>query len=142
MINNKHTQNDNIVLGLSAAAVMVFIGLFLPIVTFKFGEFSDSIAFMSGEDGGAGSDGILIIGLIIISGILIALKRTRWVILTGILILGIVIVNYIDVSDLVNQTSDFSDSISMGMLAWGLLFLGSFGLIGAGGLAFKNSRNT
>lgn len=142
MVNNSQSQNDNIVYGLVAVAmVLLIIGLFLPIINVNMGlEGSpDSASFMNNGEG-VGSDAIMIIGLLVISGGLVAIKRTRWVILTGILILGILFINYLDISDTVSLFKSLDIDASMGMFAWALLYLGSFAMIGAGGLAFKNSR--
>lgn len=108
-------------------AVLLLIGAFAPVV---------SVPIIGSVNLTQGTDGYIIVGLAVVSGILILLNKVKWLWGTGLLSLGVIIVNFINIKSklggIAGQGGEFGEammkSVSM-QWGWILLVVGAILLI-------------
>lgn len=109
--------------------VLLIIGCMLPVVSVFNVE---SVRFFS-----EGRDGVLIAGLVVISVLLVVFNKWRFLILTGLLCLAIIAINYADITG-----NEFASLFTMEWPGWIAMTLGAAGLIAAGVVAFMERRQS
>lgn len=118
-------------------AVLLIIGIFLPIVS-VFGislSYFDSFRMSSGA-----VDGLIICGLGVVSLIIALLNKTRILIITGILALGVMAIDFFSFKSKMSEASSTTNTELSSALAdaiqlkwgWVVLVLGALLLIAAG----------
>src|SRR3954467_14012845 len=85
---------DSRILGLIGGALII-IGIFLPLVTVTFGEVSQSASFFDAIKAGSW-EGYVVLLAGIASIALAALRKYRFLIMTGVIVLGVVILNFVN----------------------------------------------
>lgn len=126
-MNFSHLKLD-LKMGLAVAGgVLSIIGCMLPVVS-VFGI--ASVKFFS-----EGRDGILIAVLVVISVLLVVFNKWRFLTLTGVLCLGIIVINYLDITG-----NEFADLFSIEWSGWVVMTLGAAGMIASGVVAFMERR--
>jgi hypothetical protein len=134
---------DSRILGI-VGAVLVLLGIFLPLVTVSIGQagMSQSVSFFDSIKGGSWEGWVLLL-LGIASIILAVLRKYRFLILTGVLTLGIVVLNYINMRSSLAKAMGQADAemlkrmgvdVSTNWLGWLALIIGALILIAAGAL--------
>lgn len=106
---------------------LLLIGAFAPVV---------SVPIIGSVNLTQGTDGYIIVGLAVVSGILILLNKVKWLWGTGLLSLGVIIVNFINIKsklgEMAGRGGEFGEammkSISM-QWGWILLVVGAILLI-------------
>jgi len=111
--------------------VLLIIGCALPVVSFSFGDMSENVSLLS--DGG---DGVMIIGILVLSLPIVVMARHRALLIPAILTFGIIMLNFVDIrgDELAMELFDFQ------WPAWIVLFAGSASLAAAAALAFVERR--
>jgi hypothetical protein len=128
----KFSRQETITAGIAGfGLLLIVVGLFLPIIDL----FGETISFMNGasvEGGGPTGDGLFMLGMVIVSALLIAFKKFRWLVLPGLAVLGISFANYSDFDIFASARED---------MTFFILFGGAFLLIVATGKGFMDRRS-
>lgn len=120
-------------------AVLVIAGVFCPLVSVSLLGETNTTSYFSTLRDGAGIDGMIVGGLGVISLIIALINKNRILIATGILILGVVALDFFNfkskMSELASQSGEMATTITNAFsLQWGwvVLILGGLLLIVAG----------
>lgn len=135
---------DSRILGI-VGGVLVLLGMFLPLVTVTIGSagMSQSVSFFDSIRGGSWEGWVLML-LGIASIILAVLRKYKFLIVTGVITLGIVVLNYINMKSSLAKAMGSADAetlermgvdVSTNWLGWLVLIIGSLVLIAAGAMA-------
>ena len=132
---------DSRILGI-VGGVLVLLGIFLPLVTVTIGQanMSQSVSFFDSIKGGSWEGWVLLL-LGIASIVLAVLRQYKFLIVTGVITLGIVVLNYINMKSSLAKAMGSADpemlekmgvDVSTNWLGWLVLIIGSLVLIAAG----------
>ncbi|HWT02525.1 MAG TPA: hypothetical protein VN256_19890 [Pyrinomonadaceae bacterium] len=132
---------DSRILGI-VGGVLVLLGIFLPLVTVTIGQagMSQSVSFLDSIKGGSWEGWVLLL-LGIGSIVLAVLRQYRFLIVTGVITLGIVVLNYINMKSSLAKAMGSADpemlermgvDVSTNWLGWLVLGLGALILLAAG----------
>jgi hypothetical protein len=132
---------DSRILGI-VGGVLVLLGIFLPLVTVTIGQagMNQSVSFFDSIKGGSWEGWVLLL-LGIGSIILAVLRQYKFLIVTGVITLGIVVLNYINMKSSLAKAMGSADAetlermgvdVSTNWLGWLVLIIGSLVLIAAG----------
>ena len=132
---------DSRILGI-VGGVLVLLGIFLPLVTVTIGQagMSQSVSFFDSIKGGSWEGWVLLL-LGIASIILAVLRQYKFLIVTGVITLAIVVLNYVNMKSSLAKAMGSADpetlermgvDVSTNWLGWLVLIIGSLILIAAG----------
>src|SRR3954468_2642092 len=129
---------DSRILGLIGGALII-IGIFLPLVTVTFGGESQSGSFFDAIKAGSW-EGYVVLLCGIASIALAAMRKYRFLLITGIISLGVIILNFINFKSSIakglGQSAESLESmgvsISTQWVGWLVLILGGLLLLIAG----------
>ena len=129
---------DSRILGL-IGGVLIIIGIFLPLATVSVGEMSQSGSFFDAIKAGSW-EGYVVLLCGIASIVLAALRKYRFLLITGIISLGVIILNFATFKSQIakatgqslEQLESMGVTISTQWVGWLVLILGGLLLLVAG----------
>jgi hypothetical protein len=129
---------DSRILGL-IGGVLIIIGIFLPLVTVTFGGESQSASFFDAIKAGSW-EGYVVLLCGIASIALAAMRKYRFLLITGIIALGVIILNFINFKSSIakasgqslEQLESMGVTISTQWVGWLVLILGGLLLLVTG----------
>jgi hypothetical protein len=129
---------DSRILGL-IGGVLIIIGIFLPLVTVTYGGDSQSASFFDAIKAGSW-EGYVVLLCGIASIALAAMRKYRFLLITGIIALGVIVLNFINFKSSIakaagqslEQLESMGVTISTQWVGWLVLILGGVLLLIAG----------
>jgi hypothetical protein len=129
---------DSRILGL-IGGVLIIIGIFLPLVTVTYGGDSQSASFFDAIKAGSW-EGYVVLLCGIASIALAAMRKYRFLLITGIIALGVIVLNFINFKSSIakaagqslEQLETMGVTISTQWVGWLVLILGGVLLLIAG----------
>ncbi len=127
-----------------AGAVVLIIGLFLPIYTVMG---AISISFFS-PGGGVSIDGIVVMACAALAGILALINHAKWAVIPGLVALGLLVYDYLRMQTEMSgggttvtpeQAEMMAQVASVNFLGWGVMGLGALIILIGGAMGWKNT---
>jgi hypothetical protein len=127
-----------------AGAVVLIIGLFLPIFTVM-GAISISL-FLPGQ--GVSIDGIVGMACAILAGILALINQSKWAVIPGLIALGLLGYDYFRMQTELSgggttitaeQAAAVAEMASVNFIGWGVMGLGAVLILVGGAMGWKAS---
>lgn len=128
-----------------AGAVVLIIGLFLPVVS----VFGISINMLMPPGQGVTVDGLILLACAVLAGVLALINQGKWAVIPGIAALGFIVYDYLKASSALSGQAGadvppeaaqaLSQLASINYLGWGVMGLGAVLILAGGAMGFKSS---
>lgn len=127
-----------------AGAVVLVIGLFLPIYTVMG---AISISFFS-PGAGVSIDGIVVMACAVLAGILALINHAKWAVIPGLIALGLLVYDYLRMQQELSgsgtmvtpeQAAMVAELASVNFLGWGAMGLGGLLVLIGGAMGWKSA---
>lgn len=128
-----------------AGAVVLIIGLFLPVIS----VFGISMNMLMPPGQGVTVDGLILLACAVLSGILALIGQGKWAVIPGLAALGFLVYDFMKANSALSGNAGgdippeaaqaLSQMASLNYLGWGVMGLGALLLVVGGAMGFKSS---
>ena len=127
-----------------AGAVVLIIGLFLPIAT----AMGINVNLLMPPGQTVSPDGLIMVACAVLAGILALINQAKWAIIPGVAALGFLVYEYMDITKKLSgsgsaltpeQAEMVSALVQVNYLGWAVMGLGALLIVVGGAMGFKSS---
>lgn len=127
-----------------AGAVVLIVGLFLPIAT----AMGINVNLLMPPGQSVSPDGLILLACAVLGGVLALINQAKWAVIPGIAAVGFLVYEYMDVTNKLGgggatlspeQQEMVSAMVSVNYLGWGAMGLGGILMIVGGAMGWKRA---